>query len=284
MSSEVLDSITIDNSSNGGSFTETYDAVVMEDTTMPDDANTVLVTQGFEVRRGYRKSLESRLLVPDAFAGTGSSDSIIDDVMEPRHDVEITLTWMSGTTSVLSGAKLLAQPIMDAVPDNTTVYMDPSPADDDPDNDSDSSWTELSEVVGTTEHDSENVTSATGRDQPYWKYSRFMHSIPLRYDSTAYGNIKTEENAQPGGNEVDIAIENQAGNFRIYRGVRVRVHQMPSPEADGEVNHMILHCTQAGSFTDIVEFPSGAEDYFYGVSLTAESFGHEEGDIWTENR
>jgi len=289
MSKQVLDSITIDNTGDGGSFSETYDAVIMEDPSLENDVNQVSVARGFDVPRGYRKSISGRIFDPSAFAGTGSDDSLIEDVMEPGYDVEFTLTWLDGSTSVLSGAKLTALPIMDAVPDNVDVWYDTdTAATDNPDTDSDSSWTKLAEVLGGTEHEAENVTVADGRDLPSFVYSMFMHEVEMFYDGTAFSNLKTEQQAQPGGNEVRIAIENQAGNYRIYGtgngdGVFVRVRDNAGMAPD-DVHGMTMTVVQSGGLTDIITYPTGAEDYFYGVEFEAEAFGHQEGDIWTDNR
>lgn len=290
MSQNVLDSIQLDNTADGGNFNQTYQAEVITSPDMPDNEETVSVAEGFDVRRGYRKEVSFMILEPDAFAGTGSSDSVIDDLMEPRNDVVITFNWKNTTnTTVLSGAKVTALPVMDEVPDNVKVWYDTdTSATDNPGNEAsntaDGSWTELEEVVGETGDEAENITRANGRGLPYWVRSMFMHPIPLFYDSTAYSNIKTEEDNR---NEVRIAIENQAGNYRIYggggTGVHVRIHRMPSPSPD-EVGHMILTCYQSDSFTNIITYPTGADDYFYGVEVTAEAFGHDEADILTENR
>lgn len=286
MSQQVLDSIQFDNSGDGGSFTQTYQAEIVTAPDVADNEMTVSVAEGFDYRRGYNKEFTVRILEPDTFPGTGSNDSIIDDLMESRNDVTVTFNWKSvADTTVLSGGKVTATPVMDEVPDNTTVWYDTdTSATDNPDTDSDSSWTELSEVVGDTSHESENVTVANGRDLPYWVYSRFMHPIPLFYDGTAFSNIKTEEDNR---NEIRVAIENQAGNFRIYggggTGVQVNITSMPAPEPD-QVARMMMTVYQSGSFTDIITYPSGAEDFFYGTELTFETWGHDEADVFTENR
>ncbi len=281
MSDQVLDSLQIDNSADGGATTVTYQSEILEGgLDMPDEAETVDVAEGFAVRRGFRKAPTVDILDPGAF-------TTLVPAMEGRFDTTLTYTWKGGLTTVLNGAKILVQPIMDTVPDNVKVYYDTdTTVTDNPDTDSDGSWTELSEVLGETGHDSENHTRPNGRGLPYWVTSTLIHDIPLFYDSTAYSNIKTEEDNR---NEVRIAIENQAGNYRIYGegggngGVHVEIHQNPSPQFD-EVNHMILRVYQTGSFDNIISYPSSPDDYFMGVSLEAMAFGHDEGDILTENR
>lgn len=290
MSQQVLDEITLDNTGDGGSFNETYDSIVVTSPDVPDNEETVDVAKGVSIRRGYRKEVSFQVLDPDTFAGTGSNDSLIDDAMEARADVTTTLSWQ-GTTSdtVLTGMKLTALPVMDEVPDNTKVWYDTdTSATDNPDNEAsntaDSSWTELAEVVGETSHEAENVTTPNGRTLPYWVRSMFMHPIPMFYDSTAYSNIKTEEDNL---NQVRVAIENQAGNFRIYggdgTGVYVRIHENPNPGPD-DIATMVMTVYQSASFTDIITYPSGAENYFYGTEVTLETWGHDEADVLTENR
>lgn len=278
MSDQILQSLQIDNTGNGGSVNETYQSEILESPDLSDDADTVTVAEGFDVRRGYRKNPSVQILDPGAFTA-------LTPAMENRHDAVLTFTWKGGSTTVLSGTKVQVLPLMGVVPDNVSVYYDTDPsATDNPDTDSDSSWNELTEVVGETSADPSLHTRPNGRGLPYYIAGIFVHDIPLFYDSAAYSNIKTEEDNR---NEVRIAIQNQAGNYRIYggggTGVHVRIHQMPSPQPD-EVNHMILRVYQVGSFTDIITYPTGADDYFYGVELTAEAFGHSEGDILTENR
>lgn len=279
MSESVLDSLQIDNSGDGGSTTVTYQSDILTEASAPEEAEMVQVVEGFEVRRGYRKAPTVDILDPDAF-------STLVGAMESRNDAVFTYTWKDGTTTVLSGLKVRAMPLMGVVPDNVTVWYDTdTSATDNPDTDADSSWTQLTEVLGETSADVSVETRPNGRGLPYYIAGVFVHDIPLFYGSTAYNNIKTEEDAR---NEVRIAIENQAGNFRIYgagggNGVHVEIHENIAPEFS-EVPHMILRCYQTGSFTDIISYPTGADDYFYGVSVEAESFGHDEGDILTENR
>lgn len=286
MSQQVLESLNISNTADGGSYDVTHQAEIITSPEMPDNEETVSVAEGFDVRRGYRKEVSAMILDPDAFAGTGGNDSMIDDLMEARADVVLTFNWKGVTeTTVLNGAKLTALPVMDEVPDNVSVWYDTdTDATDNPDTDADGSWTELEEVVGETGHEADNITTPNGRGLPFWVRSMFMHPIPLFYDATAYSNIKTEENNR---NEVRIAIENQAGNYRIYggngTGVHVRIHENPNPDPD-DVGEMILTVYQSASFTDLITYPTGADDYFYGVEFTAEAFGHDEADILTENR
>lgn len=285
MSESILEKLQIDNSGDGGSLTNTYQSDILTEADAPEDAETVDVVEGFSVRRGYRKSPTVRILDPDAFSPLVSA-------MEGRYDTKFTYTWKDGNTSVLSGLKIRALPLMGVVPDNVTVWYDTdTSATDNPGNESDTgnsqdgSWTKLTEVLGETSADTEVITRPNGRGLPYYVAGRFVHDIPLFYGSTAYNNIKTEEDNR---NEVRIAIENQAGNYRVYgagggSGVHVEIHENIAPQFD-EVPHMILRCYQTGSFDDIITYPSGADDYFYGVEVMGEAFGHDEGDILTENR
>lgn len=290
MSQQVLDEVTLDNTGDGGSFNETYDSIVLSAPDVPDNEENVDVAKGISIRRGYRKEVSFMVLDPDTFAGTGANDSLIDDAMETRLDTEVTFSWQ-GTSSdtVLSGCKLLAQPVMDEVPDNVSVWYDTdTSATDNPGNEAsntaDSSWTELAEVLGETSHESENITTPNGRTQPYWVRSMFAHPIPMFYDATAYSTIKTVEDNLT---QVRVAIENQAGNYRVYggngTGVYVRIHEQPNPGPD-DLATMVMDVFQSASFTDIITFPNGAENYFYGTEVTLETWGHDEADVLTENR
>lgn len=280
MSKQVLDSIQFDDTGDGGSVTETYQASIQTEGEISDETDTVQVLSGIDRRRGYRRQFSARVLDPDAHTA-------LAPLMKNRNDTTITLNWRSGDTTILTGSKVTVLPVVSVVPDNVSVWYDTdTAATDTPDSDSDSSWTELAEPLGGLDPSFDVQTRTDGSNRPFYIYGILEHNIQMFYDSAALSNLRTE---YQNNNEVRIAFELQSGEYLIYGdqtggGVVVDEPQtMPAMSPD-EVLHMMVPVKQTGDLDEIVTFPTGAEDLFYGVEITAETFGHDEGDVLTENR
>jgi hypothetical protein len=280
MSKQVLDSIQFDDTGDGGSVTETYQASIQTEGEISDETDTVQVLSGIDRRRGYRRQFSARVLKPGAHTA-------LAPLMKNRNETAITLNWRSGDTTVLTGTKVTVLPVVSVVPDNVSVWYDTdTSATDTPETDSDSSWTELAEPLGGLDPSFDVQTRTDGSNLPFYIYGILEHNIQMFYDSTALSNLRTE---YQNNNEVRIAFELQSGEYLIYGdqtggGVVVDEPQtMPAMSPD-EVLHMMVPVKQTGDLDDIVTFPTGAEDLFYGVEITAETFGHDEGDVLTENR
>ena len=283
MSDQILQTLELTDSPDGGSTTETYDSDISTNLEMPDNPDTVQVLEGYDRRRGYRKEINFQVLDPDAHAN-------LAPLMKNRNDVKVTATWKNGSTTVVEGFKVQVTPLTSVVPDNVSVWYDTDTgATDNPGNEgsntSDSSWTELSEPLGNIDENHEILSRENARGLPFYIAGVVEYTIPMFYDSTALSNLRTEDNNE---NEIRIAVETQSGNYLVLGdqsggGVEVEVHQMPAPSPD-EVNHFVATVYQSGALDDIITFPSGANNLFYGAEVSGAAFAHSETAIVTENR
>jgi hypothetical protein len=279
MSDQIVEEIQFDNTGDGGSTTETFQSNITTDGSLDDNPDTVTVLEGLDRRRGYRKEPSFRILESGAL-------SALSPLMTSRNDVEVTITWKSSSDTVVSGLKANVLPVTAVRPDFKTVWYDTDTgATDNPDTDSDGSWTELSEPLGNFSEDHDIISRENARGLPFYIAGLLDVTVPMFYDQTALSNLRTEDN---NNNEVRLAIETQAGNYLIFGdqsggGVNVEVHQMPSPASD-EVNHFVANISQTGDFDELITYPSGASDLFFGAEVNMFSFAQSEGDILTENR
>ena len=279
MSDQIVEEIQFDNTGDGGSTTQTFQSNITTDGSLDDNPDTVTVLEGLDRRRGYRKEPSFRILQSGAL-------SALSPLMTSRNDVEVTITWKSGSDTVISGLKANVLPVTAVRPDFKTAWYDTDTgATDNPDTDSDGSWTELCEPLGNFSEDHDIITRENARGLPFYIAGLLDVTVPMFYDQTALSNLRTEDN---NNNEVRLAIETQAGNYLIFGdqsggGVNVEVHQMPSPASD-EVNHFVANISQTGDFDSMITYPSGASDLFFGAQVDMFSFAQSEGDILTENR
>ena len=279
MSDQIADKVTFDNTPDGGSTTETFQADITTDGSLDDNPDTVTVLEGFDRRRGFQKEPSFQILDPDALTK-------LMPLMTSRNDVEVTIDWKGGSSTVVSGAKANVLPVTAVRPDFKSVWYDTdTSATDTPDTDSDGSWTELSEPLGNFSEDHDIIIRENARGLPFYIAGLLDVTVPMFYDATALSNLRTEDN---NSNEIRLAIETQAGNYLIFGdqsggGVEVEVHQMPSPSSD-EVNHFVANVYQTGDFDSMITYPSGASDLFFGAQIDLFSFAQSEGDILTENR
>ena len=279
MSDQIVDEIQFDNTSGGGSTTETFQSDITTDGSLDDNPDTVTVLEGFDRRRGFQKEPSFQILDPGAF-------SALSPLMTSRNDVEITITWKGGSDTVVSGLKANVLPVTAVRPDFKSVWYDTDTgATDTPSTDSDGSWTELSEPLGNFSEDHDIITRENARGLPFYIAGLLDVTVPMFYNQTALSNLRTEDN---NNNEIRLAIETQAGNYLIFGdqsggGVEVEVRQMPSPASD-EVNHFVANVFQTGDFDSMITYPSGASDLFFGAQVDMFSFAQSEGDILTENR
>lgn len=283
MSDQIVDEIQFDNTGDGGSTTETFQADITTDGSLDDNPDTVTVLEGFDRRRGFQKEPSFQILNPNAF-------STLSPLMTSRNDVEVTITWKNGSTTVVSGLKANVLPVTAVRPDFKSVWYDTDTgAVDNPGNEgsntSDASWTELSEPLGNFSEDHDIISRENARGLPFYIAGLLDVTVPMFYDATALSSLRTEDN---NNNEIRLAIETQAGNYLIFGdqsggGVEVEVRQMPSPASD-EVNHFVANVLQTGDFDQMITYPSGASDLFFGAQVDMFSFAQSEGDILTENR
>jgi len=280
MSDQIVDKIQFDNTGDGGSTTEIFQADIMTDGSLDDNPDTVTVLEGFDRRRGFQKEPSFRILDPDAL-------SKLSPLMTSRNDVTVSIAWKGGTSStVISGAKANVLPVTAVRPDFKTVWYDTdTDVADNPDTDSDSSWTELSEPLGNFSEDYSVITRENARGAPFYIAGVLDVTVPMFFDATAVSNLRTEDE---NNNEIRLAIETQAGDYLIFgqqynTGVEVETHQMPSPASD-EVNHFVANIYQTGDFNSMITYPSGASDLFFGAQIDLFSFAQNEGDILTEGR
>lgn len=281
MSNQVVQSVQYDATPYAGTTNQTYQSQNATEGEMPDETETVDVLRGYARRRGARKSHSARILVPAAFADLSS-------IMTSNSRVDITITWQNGDTTVLSGAKMTVTPILQAVPDSAAVWYDTDTSSSDtPDTDSDSSWTKLGEPLSAIDNATfEAVTTDNAANLFTYIYGRMNHAIEILPTSSAFSNLMTEYNS---GNEIRIAFEDQGGNYLLYGqqsggGVIIdEPYHVPAidPQTRG---HIVAPVKQTGTLSDIITFPTNAENLFYGAEVQAEAFGHTEGDIFTENR
>ena len=285
MSDQIVDEIQFDNTPDGGSTTETFQADITTGGSLDDNPDTVTVLEGFDRRRGFQKEPSFRILESGAL-------SALSPLMTSRNDVEVTITWKNGSTTVLSGLKANVLPVTAVRPDFKIVWYDTDTgATDNPGNESDTgntqdgSWTQLSEPLGNFSEDHDIITRENARGLPFYIAGLLDVTVPMFYDATSLSNLRTEDD---NNNEIRLAIETQASNYLIFGdqpsgGVEVEVHQMPSPESD-EVNHFVASILQTGNFDEMITYPSGASDLFFGAEVNMFSFAQSEGDILTENR
>lgn len=276
MASEVLDEIKFDNTPYGGSDTYTYDSDFTEGSDYGDDTDTLDVDSGLTIRRGARKTYEVTVHRSAAFTE-------LVGMMETNTNLDVTLTRLgSGETDVLSECRMIARPIMDQVADIARVWIDDAGVADNPDTDSDSSWVDLEAPVGgAQEADITINTNPSGVDTTRYVSAKLDHDIELEVGN-AYSELKTR---QDNGTRSRVAIEHPDGTFRLYDDVRVFVSHMPHPQPDQEETVMMyIRSPAKDSITDILTFPTGAADYFYGAQATVETFAHDEADILTLNR
>jgi len=279
MSDQIVDEIQFDNTKDGGATTETFQADITTDGSLDDNPDTVTVLEGFDRRRGFQKEPSFQILDPGAL-------SALSPLMTSRNDVEVKITWKGDSTTVVSGLKANVLPVTAVRPDFKSVWYDTDTgATDTPSTDSDGSWTELAEPLGNFSEDHDIITRDNARGLPFYIAGLLDVTVPMFYDATALSSLRTEDN---NNSEIRLAIETQAGNYLIFGdqsggGVNVEVNQMPSPASD-EVNHFVASILQTGNFDEMITYPSGANDLFFGAQIDLFSFAQSEGDILTENR
>lgn len=288
MSDHILDSVTFDSSPHSGATTATFQADVLEGVDAPREEDVLQVARGYEVRQGYGLSFSGRILEWQAFLDLVA-------IMEEDSDLDVTLTWVSGLTTVLSQGRLTATPVLDEVPDRINIWYDTDTTiEDNPDSTAKATptWTELGKTLGTDGNDADVLTTEDGRGLALYTAGRFLHAIPIDWDSTAFSNLDVEEQAR---NEVRIAIQDQSGNWRIYgngannEGVRLDVREMVAPGPE-ERERLVPRIYFTGSFLDFIRFEDASgnsvtpEDFHHGVEFEVQFFGQTRGDVITENR
>jgi len=280
MSNQVLDTFEIDSSPHGGSTTKTYEARNATDGEFADDTETVEVLSGIDRRRGARKSFSARILVPSAFQD-------LSPVMENNELVDITATFLSGDTDKIEQAKMTVMPVIQVVPDSVAVWYDTDTSvADNPDTDSDSSWTKLGEPLDQIDGNFEAITQENAANLPTYVRGQMTHQVEILPTGSAYSDLKTEYNND---NEIRIAFEDQGGDYLVYGnqsggGVIIDEPRHMPAISPNERAHIVAPVKFSGDLSNTISYPPNAENLFYGATIEAEVFGREEGDFFTTTR
>lgn len=256
----LWESINIDN----GTDDFTYNDV--EGFEVTPDGNRVELASGISKRRDVIYGLGGTIWEADAYTE-------ILPFMEANDDLTITITMDDGKEYEFASCRGLFTPVLSPVGDISSVYIDAANTGDDPGSDADDSWTELGTTVGVSQPEctANAVDLGEGNRQEY-SDARVVHDMEIA------GDVQSDITE----GRHDIAIEHPDGGYRVYRNVWVdEAVFVPRPQTQ-QIDVTMLHLEgAAGTFGDVLEFPSAPEDLFYGIEFEITNYGYETANVLT---